>query len=230
MELGRVLTGEPTLSVSLLTFSYPTISLSTTMVESARFRSNMPTIDDINAIHINTVHACGQKETQWYDNPRGQVIEFHTEEELNKFFVATPATKPIIPSPEIFDSLSGEPPQSITALPSISECAVHLELLEVIHALRKRVISTQSLDKGLGLKPPTKSVFRRTYVSYRKYENRKHTVKDPTFPKRSQAKWPVFLKIAAMRFILWARKMEDLMEDRGGPHSEAKLPHLPPIG
>ena len=190
----------------------------------------MPTMDDIPSLHLQIVHRCGQGETRWYDSPLLQTVR-SPEATPTKFRPASRASdQPTIPSPDIFRSLTDETPKSATALPTAGECAVHLELLEVFHALRTRIISTRTLDWALGIRPATKTVYRRTWVGHRKYENKPTTVKDPTFEERSRRKWRVYLEIAATRFIIWSEKIEALMREVGGPHAEARIPHLPPLG
>lgn len=184
---------------------------------------------DFHALHLTTVHESGKAETRWYDSGPGNLP---VSGKAPKNFPSSSYTtiSPFIPSPSVFHTLTTEPSRSVTALPTVGECAVHLELLEVFHQLRKRVISTTTLDQSFGVLPPQKIVYRRVY---RRGKNRRReavTIKDPTFPERSRAKWPIFLKIAVVRFLLWAPRIDKLMQENGGPPSEAQLPHLPPLG
>lgn len=200
------------------------------MRQTLRGDSHVLATDDIDAIHLKTVHECGRKEIRWYENSNSQYLDYFDPRAPNKFFSAGSRGETVVPSPDIFLALQGEEcPKEVTDLPTTSECAVHLELLEAVYALRRRVISTQNLDDSFGIKGPTRTVYRRTYVGNRKYEHRPFAIKDKTFPERSQKKWTAFLHIAVMRFITWAEKVEGLMQERGGPHENAYLPYLPPL-
>ncbi|GAB1206069.1 hypothetical protein APSETT445_004750 [Aspergillus pseudonomiae] len=69
--------------------------------------------------------------------------------------------EPIIPDPQLFQPSSCLTSTNQHDLPTISECAVHLELLEVFHALRDKVLQSTDLDKTFGIKPNKRTVYRK---------------------------------------------------------------------
>jgi hypothetical protein len=177
------------------------------------------------------VHRSGREETFWYNNPGDVPVSGKTPKNFPSSSCAI--FSPFIPSPSVFRTLGDEPPRSVTALPTVGECAVHLELLEVFSHLRRRVISTTILNRPFGVPSPQKTVYRRAYrPGYQgsRYDRIPVKLQDLTYPDRSREKWVVFLKIAVVRFLLWAKKIEELMAGRVGPLAEAQLPYLPPLG
>ncbi|EEQ31084.1 hypothetical protein McanMca71_003630 [Microsporum canis] len=126
-----------------------------------------------------------------------------------------------IPDPRLFQALGAAPiPTDCTVpIPSISECAVHLELLEVFYYLRVRVLQSTELDAAFGVCPNKRTVFRKNYSS-RTYEP--VVLRDGTFEARRRAKWRYFLDLAVMRFMRWARA-------RGLEGETARSPLLPPL-
>lgn len=122
---------------------------------------------------------------------------------------------PLIPSPSIFVSLhhrsqSGAEVET-GALPTIAECAVHLELLEAFVILRQKVLSSNALDRAFGIAPKD------TLATVRGRRVRKP---DNTFAERRKAKWPIYLRLAAARFLMW------WLSSDGGAVSEKSLPPL----
>ncbi|GMF78306.1 unnamed protein product [Aspergillus oryzae] len=114
--------------------------------------------------------------------------------------------EPLIPDPQLFQFSSHS---TSTDIPTISECAIHLELLEVFHALRDRVQQSTDLDNTFGIKPNIRTVYRKRYSSQlRKYESYTVTVKDTQFETRRKDKWHYFLELAVGRFTRWIRTHE----------------------
>ncbi|KAK5988536.1 Glycine-rich domain-containing 1-like protein [Cladobotryum mycophilum] len=108
----------------------------------------------------------------------------------------------VIPSPALFDFdqrfdraryISTKKTEGCH-LPSIAECATHLELLEVFYRIRQQVLASEAIDKSMGIKP-----IRRTKTG-RKGDTK--TLKDDTLWERRQPKWPVFLEFAVRYTIL----------------------------
>ncbi|KAL2809440.1 hypothetical protein BJX63DRAFT_435208 [Aspergillus granulosus] len=131
---------------------------------------------------------------------------------------------PVIPEPALFNGLSTEDPGP-KALPTLTECAVHLEMLEAFHALRQEVIHSKHLDKAFDIVPGVNVVYRKKWPGtgrrgYRKY---------PIFGDRRNNKWTYFLQIGAERFHRWIRIVNNCLEDH---EKGATLPRyllLPPL-
>ena len=127
------------------------------------------------------------------------------------------ASEPVIPNPAIFEALSkSSPPSSVTELPSVSQCAAHLELLEAIHTLRIQATG-----------PPTKRVWRKEVIR-QKYKHVPYEIPDASYPERAEKKLDEFLTLAVLRFEIWAKRTDELMGQ--SDTSEPTLPHLPPLG
>ncbi|KAB8228654.1 uncharacterized protein BDW43DRAFT_212308 [Aspergillus alliaceus] len=118
--------------------------------------------------------------------------------------------EPQIPKPQLFQPLAS-PNNNRNDLPTISECAAHLELLEVFHTLRERVLQSTELDNSFGIKPNIKTVYRKRYSSAkRKYESYTVSIKDNTFQTRRKQKWPYFLELAVGRFVQWIKIIDGI--------------------
>lgn len=119
--------------------------------------------------------------------------------------------KPNVPDPTIFSGLKlkrtnkdGED----TAIPSLAQCAVHLELLEAYKLLQEKVIKSNHLDVLFDTLPEKRY---RTVSQYRggRYVSRKILLKpikdyDPAFQEGRKAKWMGFVNNAFLRFSTWA--------------------------
>ncbi|KAF5666356.1 hypothetical protein FHETE_6240 [Fusarium heterosporum] len=109
---------------------------------------------------------------------------------------------PVIPRPAIFDLVEDLHKDN---LPSPAQCAVHLELLEVFHALRIRVIDSKALDEVFNLGEATKKVYRRRFVKgLNKRVNEEITVRNAVWENNRDNKWTFYLGRAAKRFLEWA--------------------------
>jgi hypothetical protein len=141
----------------------------------------------------------------------------------------TPKENPKIPDPNIFEFASENSGNDNTALPTVAECAAHLELLQAFCHVRDKVLSSSALDAALGIKPEPRIVYRRDYIGYRRgYRQKKVKLRDNTFQERRKAKWPFYLALAAVRFRCWADAVEKELD--GPTASKLNLLHLPPIG
>ncbi|KAH8591653.1 hypothetical protein B0O99DRAFT_690461 [Bisporella sp. PMI_857] len=113
----------------------------------------------------------------------------------------------IIPSPEIFSALK-YPTAVSDSFPATAECAVHLELLEVFLALKQKVLTSNALDRAFSIVPNDKLVT----------VGRKRTREaDATFQTRRAVKWPIYVRLAAARFLKWWDRLDVIMS---GGHPE----------
>ncbi|KAG7293715.1 hypothetical protein NEMBOFW57_003772 [Staphylotrichum longicolle] len=132
----------------------------------------------------------------------------------------SPSDEPVIPSPDIFDFPpdSDGPPDiaSNFRLPHRSECAAHLELLETFFALRQRILCSEALDSVMGTMP-----VRETKTGY---SGDTKTFKDPGLWQRRQAKWPIFVEFAVVRFLEWCKPFTHPVT--GEPPNDLALPPL----
>lgn len=140
-------------------------------------------------------------------------------------FSSTPASQ------ENSSSGNNNEPSRLLPLPSVAECAVHLEMLEIFFSLRVRVIQSKPLDKTFGFEQKPRTVYRRKYDSkQRKYVNQPHTIKDSTWKTRRRDKWIVYLHVAVGRFMVWAKAADVDIFAAAQDSSVIELPHLPPCG
>ncbi|KAH8423599.1 uncharacterized protein LDX57_001359 [Aspergillus melleus] len=151
-------------------------------------------------------------------------IKSHPSSDYDRTYLKSES--PAIPSPVLFDSLSTDTFPNSTSLPTISECAVQLELLQVFNALRLRVLSCNDLDETFGIKPDKRTVYRRRWSSVqRRYVIEPHHLRDLGFAKRRLEKWPHYLGLAVTRFKVWVTIAEkSVLESDGGI-----LTALPPL-
>lgn len=110
---------------------------------------------------------------------------------------------PKIPDPEIFTSsevlLSEESSNPKAALlPSVAECAIHLELLACFSGLRQTVLQSKVLDSIFGIKEVHRTVTR---------DNKAVKLKDPTLSERREVKWNCFVEWSVVRFFIWRRNL-----------------------
>ncbi|KAH6983409.1 hypothetical protein BKA56DRAFT_583658 [Ilyonectria sp. MPI-CAGE-AT-0026] len=109
-----------------------------------------------------------------------------------------------IPSPSVFDfdqqpdlepTKTNAPP-----LPSIAELATHLELLETLHLLRQRILSSNEIDNAFDISPQRLVKEGRRGVT--------KTLKDDTLWERRQVKWTRFVEFAVVRFLNWKENLQ----------------------
>lgn len=115
---------------------------------------------------------------------------------------ATPEEEPKIPDNRLFESLGSGSKKSASSydseIPTLAECATHLELLEVFYVLRQRIIKSEPLDKVFDTEA------RHQEVTLKNGTTKK--LKDKNFWERRQVKWTKYLEHATARFIAWRRK------------------------
>ncbi|KAH0558382.1 hypothetical protein GP486_004960 [Trichoglossum hirsutum] len=121
--------------------------------------------------------------------------------------------EPVIPRISIFAGLrdeSKEPRENQdegVQLPSVAECAVHLQLLESFHVLREKVLKSNALDRTFSIWP---KIPRRSAAEYRRNPRRAAAL-DPTFQARRQKKWHIFVDLAVARFASWWGEMDNIL-------------------
>lgn len=136
--------------------------------------------------------------------------------------------EPLIPRPEIFDQLSKPAAQDTGLLPiripNVSECAVHLKLLEALYELRQKVMNSKALDAALDIKPEPRTVWRG-----RRGRRRQVKIQDSTFVRRREGKWPIYVKFAVLRFLHWAKKIDNALHQAKLTGEEKEI-GVPPLG
>jgi hypothetical protein len=137
---------------------------------------------------------------------------------------------PKIPDPSLFDFKLENSKDISTRLPTVAECAAHLELLQAFHHIRLKILASTKLDAAFEIKPRPKTVYRKKYNAY---TNRRWTIeaiklRDETFQERRQEKWPRYLALAASRFLRWTEAVEKELY-ASITSKDNKLP-IPPIG
>ena len=116
-------------------------------------------------------------------------------------------------------------------LPTVAQCAVHLELLEVIFALKHRVLSSNALDRTFALKPDQRSVYASTLRRTDFFRVPRNRAK---FAEHWKVKWEFFVQAAAARFEAWwdekslqyHLQVEEEKKQRTGYITDANLPPL----
>ncbi|KAL4864375.1 hypothetical protein BDV12DRAFT_205754 [Aspergillus spectabilis] len=167
-----------------------------------------------------------------------QTLHFASERQITSLH-ATPSRKydfvsldkaekaTIIPARELFDDLPKGDPGS-DALPTISECAVHLEMLEAFHTLRNEVTQSKQLDYVFNIHPSPQTVYRKKWVN-RKFVIETVPIRDKSFPEKRKVKWKYFLQIAAARFHEWIRVVDDHLKDAEAGITPPNWLLLPPL-
>lgn len=151
-----------------------------------------------------------------------------------KFKAALSADQPVIPPTSIFEDLQGEggEPQDNrkdeVQLPSVAQCAVHLQLLESFLLLQEMVLKSNALDHAFSIKPVIS--YTSASTSYRRVRQPDHT-----FTTRREKKWPIFVDLAVSRFLTWWGSLGNILglSDTAESylHSAAKIEeYLPPLG
>ncbi|KAL4951630.1 hypothetical protein BDW69DRAFT_186220 [Aspergillus filifer] len=133
---------------------------------------------------------------------------------------------PQIPDPRLFNLSSLDEGDPIR-LPNVAECAIHLELLAAFYQVRRKVLSSTSLDAALGIVPVPRKVYRKKYQG-RRWTTYPVNIRDSTFQTRRLAKWPIYLTLAVTRFLKWAKIIEKLEPEEPSTSLDAAIT-LPPI-
>jgi hypothetical protein len=135
---------------------------------------------------------------------------------------------PEIPARTLFNfSLPGgilQGNNTSTSLPSVAECAAHLELLQAFNSLRIRILASTELDEILDITVIPRTVYRKIYTNGGRYTKTAVQLRDETFDQRRKVKWSLYLGLAASRFLRWVDAVED------EPNMLKKSIGLPPIG
>ncbi|KAK4200876.1 hypothetical protein QBC40DRAFT_224494 [Triangularia verruculosa] len=107
----------------------------------------------------------------------------------------TSSEEPVIPKPTLFEENHVTNSERAARLPTVAECAIHLELLETLFVLRERILRSEDIDNSMGItrKRETKTG----------HNGDTKTFKDATFESRRQAKWIRFIEFAVVRFLDW---------------------------
>jgi hypothetical protein len=177
---------------------------------------------DRQALHASSKRAMSANKNDWqqYVHSAGwQALPFRQ--------ASTKEEEPIIPAQRIFQSL-GDTENSYDAntglLPSVPQCAAHLELLHAFFALRVNVLRSTALDHTLGIKPEPQT----TKVGARTIK-----VPDDTFATRRKGKWPLFVGFAVVRFRNWVKQANLVLaatESGDNPAAAIQMDALPPLG
>lgn len=143
----------------------------------------------------------------------------------------------LIPAPSLFKSLTTTNTSSPTtenggSIPTIGQCATHLELLEVFFALRYNIVNSAALDTTFGVKVNNKIVYRKKFDQPTgTYIYKKTPLRDDTYQDRRREKWDFYLKIAVVRFGTWIRAANKAVEEQAREKpGVVSLPYFPPLG
>ncbi|KAM0260837.1 hypothetical protein ACHAPA_010052 [Fusarium lateritium] len=133
-----------------------------------------------------------------------------------------PADFPVIPNLNIFNfanvpntkpSRKSSPPD--LALPTLAECAAHLEFLETLFVLRQKVLVSKDLDDAFFIQPDREAKTG--------FQGDTKTLKDDELWEKRQVKWPKFVGFAAVRFLAWRERFNKSTE------VEITRDNLPPL-
>ena len=161
---------------------------------------------DLQALHDYSKRAmidlisCHSKEGTWDISGDSVAPPPYSEEERSR-----------IPDPEIFAKtetrrLSADSNGSLAfcQLPSVSQCATHLELLQAFYALRAQVLGSTELDKLFDIKPESPMATRKL---------KEIGLQDRYLGEKKRSKWPLFVDFAVVRFQIWAKRVDPMLVD-----------------
>ncbi|KAK3326734.1 hypothetical protein B0H66DRAFT_470726 [Apodospora peruviana] len=143
---------------------------------------------------------------------------------VSKSGTDAPTAALTIPDPGIFGALASD--HKAETLPTIAECAIHLELLEALEILQQKVLTSNALDRAFGIVPKNKvqASWPRTRVVLKR---------DESFPERRKVKWPIYLRFAATRFLEWWKCLDQMLipTSQGGDGTVVDITEdsLPPL-
>ncbi|KAI0437296.1 hypothetical protein F4803DRAFT_539297 [Xylaria telfairii] len=171
----------------------------------------------------NLLHNCSKQSFNRQVTQGDQQVQFMKATSLSE--------NPEIPDPALFNFSidSGCVQEEARRLPSIAECAAHLELLQAFRYLRIEVLSSAKLDDAFGIKPENRTVYRkkRVYQGYKSSWVREPVkIRDDTYEKRREEKWPLYLRLAASRFLFWVAAVE---AEFSRPYAPDQPLPIPPI-
>ncbi|KAL2824487.1 hypothetical protein BDW59DRAFT_85330 [Aspergillus cavernicola] len=118
-------------------------------------------------------------------------------------------------------SSDDEEKEKTAQLPTVAQCATHLKLLAAFYQIRKKVLNSTGLDAALGIVPMPRTVYRKQNQTWQIAK-----LHDLTFHDRRLAKWPLYLLLAAVRFLKWVWVVEALDEQLTGPNAAIMLPPI----
>lgn len=176
-----------------------------------------------------------------------QAVDGFRRENRLWYSEAVPGDEPQIPSPDLFlfsdkvtektrnnDGIADKPTErpnnirdattaqkeTFDRLPTVAECATHLELLEVFYATRQNILASKDIDNAMLITP------KRETKTGKKGDTK--TLKDTTLWDRRQEKWNKYVEFACVRFLSWMDNLK--MEDTIVTGVEPSIPkHLPPL-
>ncbi|KAF9894917.1 hypothetical protein FE257_004539 [Aspergillus nanangensis] len=157
--------------------------------------------------HLQCLHQAGE----------GLIAQLQREPTSRYETTSVSDDQPCIPNPQLFHSTSSKPPTNAREreLPTISDCAIHLELLEVFHTLREQILYSNDLDNAFGIEIRKKTVHRNRYTQGQPTpETEEFHVRDDTWESRRREKWSYFLELAVGRFRTWIRIADDLWKQK----------------
>ncbi|KAH7056044.1 hypothetical protein B0J12DRAFT_441480 [Macrophomina phaseolina] len=127
-----------------------------------------------------------------------------TEDEILPASLFAPLGRP--------ESSSSDPEK---ALPWVSECAVHLQLLESLSLMKKKCLRSKKLTRALGLS-------KHFALAVANGEKRRQL---------SRAKWDTFVSLAVIRFKKWWDVFPEILREtnQGRPKPEMTSKTLPPL-
>jgi hypothetical protein len=131
-----------------------------------------------------------------------------------------------IPDPAIFAALENKTTNTDShdpLLPSPAECAVHLELLEAFQILQQKVLTSNALDRVLGIVPKD------TIVTVKGKRTRRPDLK---FAQKRKVKWEIYLRFASARFLEWWTRLDEMLLATAREKGESGIieESLPPLG
>ena len=140
--------------------------------------------------------------------------------------VSSPTRTLEIPDPAIFAALENMTTNTDShdpLLPSPAECAVHLELLEAFQILQQKVLTSNALDRVLGIVPKD------TIITVKGKRTRRP---DPKFAQKRKVKWEIYLRFASARFLEWWTRLDEVLLAMAREKGELGIikESLPPLG
>ena len=108
-------------------------------------------------------------------------------------------------------------------LPSVAECAVHLEMLEAFVILKQKILTSNGLDRAFGIIPTHTAM-----ATIRGRGVRWVRKDDPKFAPHRLQKWSAYVRLAAARFLAWWDALDEILfsGDRASVMPETALPPL----
>lgn len=171
---------------------------------------------DLRALHAasNQISACIKHPATISSSSHGQQSWANPQYPIS----FSKKSQPAVPFLDIFTGLDAVEEGS---LPSVAQCAVHLEFLAALHELRHRILESEDLDNIFDTKVTKRTVIRK---------GEQVELKDDTLLQRRQVKWETYVSIAVVRFLAWWKTTPDVFRRKGQFNIEAAEAILPPLG